>query len=112
MQNAKQNAKITNLKNSNPKAIKISAYYSNGIAGLTFQPKKEGTAKISFRYAGRTYSRKVTVKHWESPCQQFKVGSLNFTKYFKKSEWFNYENRKKDVTGTISIKPKKGWKVL
>ncbi len=48
---------------------------------------------------------------YENPCQSFKVGNTNYTKYFKKSRHFNHNNRKKDITATIKVRPKKGWKL-
>ena len=48
---------------------------------------------------------------YKNPCQSFKVGNTNYTKYFKKSRHFNHNNRKKDITATIKVRPKKGWKL-
>lgn len=109
IKNPVNNGKITNLKNSNSQVVEVTAMNPYGI--LRICPKKEGTSKISFRYAGKTFSRTVTVERYENPCQSFKVGNTNYTKYFNKSRHFNHNKRKKDVTGTISIKPKKGWKL-
>lgn len=72
---------------------------------------KEGTSKVSFRYAGKAFTQKITVVKYEDPCKSFKIGSTNYTKYFKKSRHFNHNNRKKDITATIKIVPKKGWKL-
>ena len=55
--------------------------------------------------------QKITIVKYEDPCKSFKIGSTNYTKYFKKSRHFNHNNRKKDITATIKIVPKKGWKL-
>ena len=103
------NAKITNLKNSNPNVVKLNLNQEYGIIGYTIL--KEGISKVSFRYAGKTLTQKITVVKYEDPCKSFKIGSTNYTKYFKKSRHFNHNNRKKDITATIKIVPKKGWKL-
>lgn len=103
------NAKITNLKNSNPNVVKLNLNQEYGIIGYTIL--KEGISKVSFRYAGKTLTQKITVVKYENPCQSFKVGNTNYTKYFKKSRHFNHNNRKKDITATIKVTPKKGWKL-
>lgn len=103
------NAKITNLKNSNPNVVKLNLNQEYGIIGYTIL--KEGISKVSFRYAGKTLTQKITVVKYENPCQSFKVGNTNYTKYFKKSRHFNHNNRKKDITATIKVRPKKGWKL-
>lgn len=102
--------KITKLTNSNPKVVSVKA--NNRYGCLEIQPKQKGISKVSFRYAGRTFSTTITVMQYENPCQQFKIASINYKKGFDKSSHFNHNNRKRDLTGTISIKPKKGWKLL
>ena len=103
------NGKISNIKNSNPNVVKVELDEQFG--AIRVNVLKEGTSKVSFRYARKTFTQKITVVKYEDPCKSFKIGSTNYTKYFKKSRHFNHNNRKKDITATIKIVPKKGWKL-
>ena len=103
------NGKISNIKNSNPNVVKVELDEQFG--AIRVNVLKEGTSKVSFRYAGKAFTQKITVVKYEDPCKSFKIGSTNYTKYFKKSRQFNHNNRKKDITATIKIVPKKGWKL-
>ena len=46
------------------------------------------------------------IKETKHHCQQ-----KLYKKYFQKSGNYQFCSQKKDLTGTISIKPKKGWKL-
>ena len=109
IKNPVSNGKITNLKNTNPDVVEVTADEQYGI--LRVHILKAGMSNISFRYAGKTLTQKITVSKYENPCQLFKVGATNYTKYFNKSGQFNHNNRKKDITATIKVTPKKGWKL-
>ena len=108
--NPRKNGKITHLKNSNPKVVTVAA--GNPYSFLEISPKREGKAKITFRYAGKTLSQTITVKKYENPCQSFKIGNIDYTRFFNKSGHFIHNRRKKDYTGVIKIKPKKGCEVV
>lgn len=101
--------KITKLKNSRPSVAKVSV--TNG-KSLLVKPKKAGTAKVSFYFAGKKLSTKITVRKWENPCKAFKIGNKDYAKDFTKSEQFISARHKKDIAAKIKITPKKGWKLL
>lgn len=101
--------KITKLKNSRPSVAKVSVKNEKY---LMVEPKKAGTAKVSFYFAGKKLSTKITVQKWENPCKVFKIGNKDYAKNFIKSEQFNSERHKKDITVKIKITPKKDWKLL
>lgn len=108
IQNPTAKGKITKLKNSNPSVAKVAVGGNNY---LTVEIKKAGTSKVTFTYAGKKFSTKISIKKWESPCSQFKVGKKDYAKYFKKSGQYNLNRQKKDRTEKIKITPKKGWKL-
>lgn len=109
IQNPTKNGKITKIKNSNSEVAKLGVYNKNV---LTVQPKTVGTSKVSFMYAGKKFKTTITVKKWENPCKQFKIGNVDYAKKFEKTEQYNLNNRKTNQTAKISVKPKKGWKLL
>lgn len=84
------NGKISNIKNSNPNVVKVELDEQFG--AIRVNVLKEGTSKVSFRYARKTFTQKITVVKYEDPCKSFKIGSTNYTKYFKKSRHFNHNN--------------------
>lgn len=75
------NGKISNIKNSNPDVVKVELDEQFG--AIRVNVLKEGTSKVSFRYAGKAFTQKITVVKYEDPCKSFKIGSTNYTKYFK-----------------------------
>lgn len=112
VRNAVQNAKITNLKSSNSKVAKVTLNkWPNGYYSISLDIRKAGVTNISFQYNGKTLKQKVTVVQYKNPCQSFKIGKKDYKKYFQKSGNYQFCSQKKDLTGTISIKPKKGWKL-
>lgn len=106
-----KNGKITKLKNSNPSVADVSISPYNKCS-LIVTAKSEGTAKVTFRYAGKKLSTKVVVEKWDSPCETFKIGNKDYAGYFERSERYCLGNRKKDISAKIQIKPKEGWKLL
>ena len=111
VRNPVTNAKITGLKNSNSKVVKVTASKDARYPYVAVKLVGEGTAKISFQYAGKTLTQKITVTEYKNPCKLLKIGKTNYAKCFNKSGHYNHNKRTKDVTGKISIKPKKGWKL-
>ena len=105
------NAKITGLKNSNSKVIEVTASEDDMYPHLEIKLVGEGTTKISFQYAGKTLTQKITVRKYKNPCKLLKIGKTNYAKCFNKSGHYNHNKRTKNVTGKITIKPKKGWKL-
>ncbi len=104
-------AKATNLKNDNPAVVKAYLDKEYGSGAVVLTPRKPGISKISYRYDGKTYVQKIKVVKYENPCKSFKVGNTDHAKWFKKTRHFNQKNVKQDITATINIKPKKGWKL-
>lgn len=107
IQNAAK-GKITKLKNSNPSVAKVSVTEKKY---LLVTPQKAGAAKLSFYFAGKKLSTQIIVQKWENPCKEFRIGNKDYAKRFTKSEQFNHEQQKKDITAKIKITPKKGWKL-
>ena len=106
VRNAVQNAKITNLKSSNSKVAKVTLNkWPNGYYSISLDIRKAGVTNISFQYNGKTLKQKVTVVQYKNPCQSFKIGKKDYKKYFQKSGNYQFCSQKKDLTGTISIKP-------
>lgn len=111
MKNWTKNGKITKIKNVNPLVADVTKKYC-GPSSFEVKAKAEGTTKVTFRYAGKKYSTKIIVKKWENPCQMFKIGNVDYTSRFDISDAYCWGNRKKDINAKISIKPKKGWKLV
>lgn len=114
IQNATK-GKVTKLKNSNPSVAKVSVakpFYATDGKYLLIEPKKAGTTKVSFYFAGKKLSTKIMVQKWENSCKVFKIGNKDYAKNFTKSEQFNSSRHKKDITAKIKITPKKDWKLL
>ena len=111
VRNPVTNAKITGLKNSNSKVIEVTAREDDMYPHVEIKLVGEGTTKISFQYAGKTLTQKITVRKYKNPCKLLKIGKTNYAKCFNKSGHYNHNKRTKNVTGKITIKPKKGWKL-
>ena len=111
VQNWTKNGKITKIKNGNPSIADVRTTSYNS-PWLCVKAKAEGTTKVTFRYAGKKYSTKLIVKKWESPCEEFKIGNVDYADRFDKSDAYCWGNRKKDIKSKISIKPKEGWKLV
>ena len=109
IQNPTKNGKITKIKNSRPSIAKISAGVSNY---LVIKSKSVGTTKVTFLYAKKKLTTKITVAKWESPCKEFKIGKKNYAKNFEESGQYNLNKQKKEKNEKIKIIPKKGWKLL
>lgn len=101
--------KVSQIKNSNPSVAKVTAGPKNGSLSITL--RAEGTTKVTFKYAKKKYTTRITVTKWESPCKTFKIGSRNYAKYFEKSGQYNLNNQKKDITAKIKVTPKSGWRL-
>lgn len=94
----------------------VSAYTSdehyNEILVNTFNSSKSGTTKVlvNVKRGKKTYklSMKVKVVSFASPIQSAKVGKKNVKKYISNVP---YGLLKKDCSGKLSIKMKKGWKI-
>ena len=99
------------LKNSNSKVIEVTASEDDMYPHVEIKLIGEGTTKISFQYAGKTLTQKITVRKYKNPCKLLKIGKTNYAKCFNKSGHYNHNKRTKNVTGKITIKPKKGWKL-
>ncbi len=109
IQNPTKTGKITGLKNSNPKVAKVSVYQKNQ---LKVRPKSKGTTKISFKYAGKKLSAKITVVNWENPCAKFKIGKKDYAEYFERTDQYILSGQKKNRKVKIDISPASGWKLL
>lgn len=109
IQNPTKNGKITKIKNTRPSIANVSA---SGSSYLAIEPKSVGTTKVTFLYAKKKLTTKITVARWESPCKEFKIGKKNYAKNFEESGQYNLNKQKKEKNEKIKIIPKKGWKLL
>ena len=77
------------------------------------EPKKPGKASVSFNYKwkGKTtkYNFTFVIKKYVCPVASFKIGSKEYASAFKTD--FK-KNVTKTVSGKVSVKAKKGWKLL
>lgn len=108
IQNPTSKGKVSQVKSSNKSVVEVKkADHSNSAIGFT--PKKPGTAKVTFKYAGKKYTTTVTVKNWENPCKTFKLGNKDYASKFNISGRYHLNGQKKDKTVKVNIAAKKGW---
>jgi len=109
--------KITNLKSNKTSVVKVSktenTYSGTTSTSIYLTAKKAGTATVSFKYNGKTYKTKVTVKKYTNPVSSITIGStkLSSSKFSSKSavtlSYSKYAGKKVKVKATL----KSGWKV-
>lgn len=102
--------KITNIKVKDKKILSASRSSDTKYC-LLIVPKKAGTTKITFKYGKKTFSMKVTVKNWSSPCKSFKLGNKDYSSKFKNHNYYFSNKPSKSKKVKISIKGNKNWKV-
>ena len=94
------------------KYAKVKLVKKDGVLNVKLTPKKAGTIKFKFKYKlnkktkSVTYSVKI-VKH-QNPLSVFKIGTTDLTSKYKST--FTYKSSK-SISGKLSIKMKKGYKV-
>ncbi len=109
---------ITNIKISDKKIASFSAYTKQDSDGNTnyiivVTTKKTGKAKLSYQTDGKTYIVPITVKPYVSPVSSLKLGSVNLTSQFKKSNIVVLPfNKYKGKTLKLTLKNSKGWSNL
>ena len=102
--------KITNLKCSSSKIKLKPSYggvsYANIVATST---SFTGTANISFKYKGKTYSTKYTVTKYTNPCKLFQIGPTRYTSRYnnKNTLWSKVTKENQN----LKIVAKSGWKI-
>ena len=103
------------LKTTGKAVAKIDCSYSedSDIYFINVEPKKPGKASCSFKYKYKGKTKKYTfnfnIKKYVCPIASFKIGNYNFTNTFKTN--FN-AFVDKEISGKLSVKPKKGWKIV
>ncbi|MCR5467783.1 MAG: hypothetical protein K6F37_02375, partial [Lachnospiraceae bacterium] len=119
--------KITDIKSSDKSVVYVTekSAYTNEYEGLSYKGKgssgsgslylyapKTGTATVSFKVSGKSYSTKVTVLAYSNPLKSFKINGKEVASKFKKSSYVNAKKLKKTVKNfKISAKPASGWKI-
>ena len=111
VRNPVTNAKITGLKNSNSKVIEVTASEDASYPHVEIKLVGEGTTKISFQYAGKTLTQKITVREYKNPCKLLKIGKTNYAKCFNKSGHYNHNKRTKKRYRKDNHKTEKGMEV-
>ena len=96
--------KFKNVKNSNTKVAKVEVTQDGKALNIT--TKKPGKTKITYKYGGKTYKKKLVVVKYANPVKSFKIGKKNYVSKFKKYGWFACSH---DVSGLVSVKAKRGW---
>lgn len=104
---------VTALKSSKPKVASVSTFTYEGTVYVAISPKKAGKTTVTFnyKYQKKTYKAKVvvTVANYENPFQSFKIGKKNYATQFD-YDWNVVVP--KALSGKLTLKLKKGWKVL
>ena len=105
---------ITKLKSSKKSVATVSKFVHEGTAYVAVEPKKPGTAKITFnvKYGKKTIKAKTTVivRKYENPLKTFKIGSKNYASKFNKSGHVTLE--KKKLKGKLNVKLKSGYELV
>lgn len=104
--------KLSKIKVSQ-KSIKVKKETRDGIPYLSIRAKKAVKGKVSLTaaYKGKkqNYKIKVTAVKYRNPFKSFKIGKTDYAKKFKK-EAVTF-TLKKGVSGKLSIKMNKGFKL-
>ena len=104
--------KLSKIKVSK-KAIKVKKTTIDGLPYLSIKAKKAVKGKLSFTAAfkGKKQNYKVTVTavKYKNPFKSFKIGKTDYAKKFNKDTTTFY--LKKGVSGKLSIKMNKGFKL-
>lgn len=112
---ASDKVKISKLKSSNPKVLKVSTLRTDYDQRLILDARKAGTSTVSFKATvngkSRNYECVVKVVKYQNPFKTFKVGSKNYTSKYKNSENEGGTYTSKKVQGRLNIVPQKGWKI-
>ena len=109
--------KVSKVKSSNSKALKVSTLKSDmDFSLLKFTPKRAGTSTVSFTAKTKsktyTYTSKVKVVKYQNPFKTLKIGSKNYTSKFKNTDYPGWAFASSDkIKGRLNITAKKGWKV-
>lgn len=109
-------AKIINLKSSNPKIVKAKIQDK---VDIHFTRKNAGTTTLSYdltwkekdgTQSTKHFTTKITLWKYQNPCASFSFNGKNYASKFKKHPFFWKHNLGTKVK--ISVKPKKGWKLV
>lgn len=113
---APKGAKINSVKSSNKKVVEyVQAFEAKKGYDIQLHQRKAGKAKISIKvtYKGKTTSltTNVTVKKYQRPCSQFKIGNKNYASKFNNTIARDMPISKSMKGRKVSIKAAKGWKL-
>ena len=107
--------KVTNLKSSNPKVLKVSGSVMEeyGDYNISVYAKKTGTSTVSVtvkRKNGKVYrlKTKVSVYNYANPLSKCTLGKTDYTKKFNKASKVDIRSNKKEK---INVVAKKGYKI-
>lgn len=102
--------KLTAAKSSNKKVLVVSTDMYEGYTLLHIDTVKAGTAKVTYKYKGKTHKVKVVVKDYICPIEKLTIGKKNYTKQFKKSNIGSASSP--TAKKQIVVKPRSGWKLV
>ena len=111
--------KIKKATSSNPKVFNLINYedgyaddFENPKAFVINNLRKPGQTIVTFTgKSGKVYTMNLTVVKYKNPVKKFKIGSKNVASQFKKKN-FGWHSIKRTQKQKISIKAKKGWKIV
>ena len=105
---------VKDLKNSNTKVAEVRTDMIGDNYGklLSVTPKKAGTAKITFKLKingkWKAYTMKIKAYNYQNPFSSLKIGGKNYT---SKHNNVNFFETTKAISGKLSYKLKKGYKL-
>ena len=87
--------------------------YSRYSAELTFQVKKAGTCKVSYKIGTKSYSTTVKVLNYTNPISSMTISGIssNLAGKFKKSNMASAKLASNKSTARITVKAASGWKI-
>lgn len=109
--------RVTNVKSSNSKVVKIVGKPYNKKAGkkkavvLDLRAEKPGKATVSFKYKSKTYKIKCVVKKYSNGLKSFKLGGIadDFAPKFNSGTMYDYDKEVDNNPTNLKVKTKKNW---
>ncbi len=114
--NSNTSKKLTSFKSSDTSIFEVQYDEAEGKKPSNWlKLNKAGTAKLSFKYGGKTYTSTVTVKKYTNPVKTFKLTGVSSGKDVssksKKTNNPSLKLKKSSDNAKLTIKAKSGWKI-
>ena len=130
IQDIKKNTKITDVKSSRADIISINTLnrwsdtnysfeekkttYTDYTANISCYGRKKGTATVSFKVDGKSYSNTYKVVDYVNPLKSLvisSIGSTNLKSRFSKQNSVSHKLRSNTKAGTVKATAASGWKI-